>query len=135
MTATTLSTVTDIRPRLVSRGSVIPLQREPGEVIPMRRRHETVEAHTTAQVEKLLFAAVQSDCFAEHPSASEADQVVRRTEAIAYAYAIGIALHPDDPAQAQAVKRGVLGSLAAGVKDVDELAALVLDAPLPPEAC
>lgn len=131
----TASTVTDIRPRLATRASVVPLQREPGEVIPLRPRHTTVEAHTSAQVEKLLFALVQSDCYAAHPSASEADQATRRAEVFAYAWAIGIAVHPDDPAQAQAVKRSVLGSLAAGMKDVEVLAELVLDAPLPPEAC
>ena len=130
----TATTVTDITPRLAARVGVIPLQREPGEVIPLRRRHESVEAHTAAQVEKLLFAVVQSDCFAAHPAASATDQVTRRTEVQAYAYAIGIAIHPDDPAHALSVKRAVLGSLAAGIKDVDELTALVLDAPVPPDA-
>lgn len=131
----TASTVTDIRPRLAARPAVVPLQRGPGEVIQMRPRHTSVEAHTHAQVEKLLFAIVQADCFAAHPSASLEDAATRRTEVVAYAYALGIAVHPDDPAAAHAVKRLVLGSLAAGVKDVDELTELVLDAPLPPEAC
>lgn len=131
----TASTVTDIRPRLTARTSVVPLQREPGEVIQLRPRHKSVEAHTAAQVEKLLFALVQSDCYAAHPSTPHVDQVSRRAEVGAYAWAIGIAVHPNDPAHAQAVKRSVLGSVAAGMKDVEELVDLVLDSSTPPEAC
>lgn len=131
----TASTVTDITPRLAARAAVVPLQREPGEVIPLRRRHESVEEHTSAQLEKLLWAIVQADCYAAHPSASAEDQVVRRAEVLAYAYAVGIALHPEDPAHAHAVKRALMGHLTAGVKDVEELTALLLDTPFEPEAC
>lgn len=131
----TASTVTDITPRLAARVDVVPLQRELAEVIPLRRRHESVEEHTAAQIEKLLWAIVQADCYAAHPSASPSDQATRRTEVLAYAYAVGIALHPEDPAHAHAIKRTLMGHLTAGVTDVDELTGLLLDTPFEPEAC
>lgn len=130
----TVSVVTDITDRIAARAAVVPLQREPGEVVPLRSRHTNVDAHVDAQVEALLCAIVQADSFANHPAASEADQVTRRTEISAYGHALGIAIHPNDPAWANAVKRAVLGSLAAGIRDIEDLTAIVLGNLLPPQA-
>ena len=129
----TTSTVTDLTHRLPARPAVVHLQREPATVIPLRPR-QPIGEHAEAQIEKLLFALVQADCYAAHPSASAADQMTRRGEVHGYAYAIGIALHPEDPAGAHAVKRLLLGELAAGVNSIDELTAVIFGDPTTPEA-
>lgn len=129
-----MTTVTDITGRLAARRQVVPLHRHVAPVVPLRSTHEQDPRRAHAQVESLVLPMLQAFSFGDHPATSPEDRRVRRAEARAYAFAVGIVLHPDDPETALTVKRTLINQVTAGVKDPDELVESVLGGPVPPQA-
>ena len=139
-------TITELAPRLADRSSspgragvatVRRLGRATVTQLPVAaaaRRRRTSGADLV--LESLSFMLVQADGFSRDVRLPERDRIVFTGQVQAYAFAMGISVHPDDPESALQIKRDILAVVSGGAADPAEIrATAVAEVILPDDAC
>lgn len=129
MTVLAFSPRHDARPT-VPRIGVAPVLR-----LPISSTRRQLEAGLDLAVDALTYLLMQADACARTPAISDSDRSEFTGQVQAYAFALGVLVHPDAPADAVAVKRDIQDALASGPLDSSELRALALPDLPPEDAC
>jgi hypothetical protein len=101
--------------------------------MPAHTSRGPLDAGLESAVDAISMLLMQVDGLTRHTAVSGADLAGYTGQVEAYAFALGVIVHPDSPQQAVQVKRTILGALAVGPLDSDDIRELAMPDLLPPD--
>jgi hypothetical protein len=128
-------TVLDFVPKHGTHPTVTRIGIAPVLRLPLASTRRQLEAGFDSAVDALTFLLMQADACARTPRIPEPERNKFAGQVQAYAFALGVLVHPDSPADAVAVKQAIQSALAAGPLDAADLRLIALPEMVPTDAC